>query len=65
MNQGNGSRSGALFYTAAAEPALFRIKDDGGLSLLRIGHHHIGRAYLQAEIASVAFIRMKLDSPVW
>jgi hypothetical protein len=65
MNQGNGSRSGTFFYTAAAEPALFGMKDDGRFLLLRVGHHHIGRTYLHAEVASVALIRVKLDSPVW
>jgi hypothetical protein len=65
MNQGNGSRSGTLFNTASAEPALFWIKDDGGSLLLRIGHHHIGRTYLHAEVASIAFIRIKPDPPVW
>ncbi len=64
MNEGNGSGSGALFNATAAKPAFLRIKDNRRFLLLRIGHQHVSRTYLRAEITSVALIGIKLDSPI-
>lgn len=55
MNKGNSSCPGTLFNTTTAEPALFRIKNDGCFFLQRIRHHHIGWTNFYTKVASVAF----------
>jgi len=64
MQQGNGARPGTFFDTAAAIPALFRIENDGGLTLGRIRHHDVIRANIDAKIAPFADGGVKLDHPV-
>jgi len=44
----------AFLNASAAIPAFLRVKDDGRLALLRIGHHNVIRANIHALIAAYA-----------
>jgi hypothetical protein len=57
----DGSGTGTIVNTATAIPALIRVQDHGGLTLLRIGYIDIDLTYFDAMIAAVAAIWIESD----
>jgi len=61
VEHGNGSLAGALFDAAAAVPAFFGIDDDGWFFLFRVGHHDIGGADFDTQVAAGTDSGIKVD----
>ena len=55
MLHSDGTRSGAFFDTSGTKPAFLGIEDNGGVLLLWIGHHDIGRTHLYTKVAAIAY----------
>jgi hypothetical protein len=64
VEHGDGPGAGAFLNTAATVPALFGVNDDWFFPFFRVGHHDIGGADIDTEIAADADIGIKLNSLV-